>query len=301
MTTVAISGINGFVGHHLARELHNNDISIIGIGRENEVHDEISSIVTSYYSADLITEWPDIGDVDAVIHLAGLAAVGPSFDNPQQYISANSSMVTNLCEYYAPRDKKPRIVSVSSGAVYSSDQSMPITEESSIGFNSPYAVSKILTENQCKYYRTRGIDCIIARPFNHIGPGQNQGFLLPDLFTGLKKASSDNTPLLVGNLSTERDYTDVRDVAAAYRLLATTPSLSYDTYNICSGTSTAGKEILTTLQAKTGLSGVEIEIDQSRIRPNDPAKIYGDTTRLKQDTDWRPAFSLEQTITDFIG
>jgi len=181
-TRIAISGINGFVGHHLAQELVSNGISVIGIGHDKLLSPSLEGIVDEYYSADLIENWPAINNIQGVIHLAGLAAVGPSFDAPQRYINGNSSMVTNLCEYYMAQSNKPRIVIVSSGAIYDSNQPMPINEDGSLGFSSPYAVSKVLTENQAIYYRTRGLDCVVARPFNHIGPGQATGFILPDFY-----------------------------------------------------------------------------------------------------------------------
>jgi GDP-4-dehydro-6-deoxy-D-mannose reductase len=297
---IVITGINGFVGHHLARELASHSISVIGIGQDENVTPELRDITTEYYSANLTEEWPKIENVDGVIHLAGLAAVGPSFDKPQLYINANSAMVTNMCESFLTQDKKPRILVISSGAIYSPDQEMPITEDSKVGFSSPYAVSKILTENQCTYYRNRGLDCIVVRPFNHIGPGQGGGFLLPDITTGLLEAKQSNTSLLVGNLKSKRDYTDVRDVVKAYYLLATTPSLSHTIYNVCSGKSVSGEEILAHIQKITGITDVPVKIDQNKIRPNDPANIYGSSTWLQNDTEWKPSVPLVQTISDYI-
>jgi len=245
---VIISGINGFVGRHLAREMHGAGMSIVGVGQDAEIDSTISEIVSEYHQAELTERWPDIPNVKAVIHLAGLAAVGPSFDNPQTYINANSSMVTNLCEYYVKQDAKPRVVIVSSGAIYNSNQPMPIAEDGEIGFSSPYAVSKILNENQVAYYRNRGLDCVVARPFNHIGPGQNQGFILPDFYGRLSSLENGEQTISIGNIETRRDYTDVRDIARAYGKIALAPALKYSVYNICSGVSLSGVEIFTELK-----------------------------------------------------
>lgn len=295
-----ISGINGFVGHHLARELASSNISVIGIGRDADLAPDLKGIVEEYYSADLAVSWPEVTNVDAIIHLAGLAAVGPSFDNPQKYINLNSAMVTNMCEYYLKQDKKPRILVVGSGAVYSADQPMPIDENATLGFSSPYAVSKVVTEHQCAYYNKRGLDCIVARPFNHIGPGQTSGFLLPDLTSGLIEAHKNNTPLLMGDLSTKRDYTDVRDVARAYQLLATTPELHHKIYNVCSGKSIAGNDILNTVKDLLKFDDVTVEVDQTRIRPNDPKDIFGNSQALQSDTGWSPSTPISQTIADYV-
>lgn len=294
MKTIIITGINGFVGKHLARELHENNISVIGVGREDEAHEEISSILEAYHVVDLSQEWPAIANVDAVIHLAGLAAVGPSFDNPQLYININSAMVTYMAEYYLKQEQQPRLIVVSSGAIYDSKQPMPLKETGAIGYNSPYAVSKVLVENQCTYYRKRGLDCIIVRPFNHIGPGQLPGFLVPDIIEQLKNGDE----VKLGNITTKRDYTDVRDIARAYRLLATVPALNYTIYNACSGRSVVGEEIVATLLKVSGNEKMVVATDESKFRPTDDIDIYGDSSRLQQDTGWKPTISLEQTLDD---
>lgn len=349
---VAVTGVNGFVGRHLAAELAGHAVAVVGIGMDEKPDPALDGLLDEYVVADLVEGWPDIGNVDAVIHLAGLAAVGPSFDEPQHYITVNSSIVTNLCESVLASGSHPRVVMVSSGAIYDGNQQLPLTEESAIAFNSPYAVSKVLNESQAAYYRGRGLDCVIARPFNHIGPGQGPGFLLPDLAAALEPGSLVEVrrppaaeaskppeeealvsrprpsapqpaasrpsapqpatrrpsapqpaarPLKVGDLTTRRDYTDVRDVARAYRMLATQPHLSHDIYNICSGRSLAGNDILTELLKASGLSPVDTEIDESRRRPNDPADIVGDNSRLREDTGWSPTLSIDETVADFLA
>lgn len=294
---VVVTGVNGFVGKHLTRELVEHDIEVIGIGQEDAAHEEISEKLENYYSADLTREWPVKSRIDAVIHLAGLAAVGPSFDRPQDYINLNSAMVTNMVEFYVrTKVAAPRFVVVSSGALYSPKQAMPLDEDAALAMGSPYAVSKLLVENQCEYYRSRDIECVVARPFNHIGPGQGPGFLVPDVLAQLQEGDE----ITVGNIDTRRDYTDVRDIARAYRLLATQPELAHTTYNACSGVSVSGREIIELLTKNIGKSDVSITVDKSKVRPTDPADIRGDASRLQKDTGWTPEISLEQTLKDCV-
>jgi GDP-4-dehydro-6-deoxy-D-mannose reductase len=293
---IAVTGVGGFVGQHLVRELASHDIEVIGIAHHSDITTEIDGLMSECQRVDLTKEWPEITEVDSVIHLAGLAAVGPSFDNPQNYIEANSAMMTNLGEHYLKHEgKKPRLVIISSGAIYEVDQKMPLNEESDIAFRSPYAVSKVLIENQAAYYLNRGLDCIIMRPFNHIGPGQKSGFLVPDLYESLKSTKQTGV-LKIGNLKTKRDYTDVRDVVHAYRLVASQKSLKSKVYNVCSGKSVAGEKILSQLQKLMGLENLKIEIDKSRFRPSDAKEIIGDSSRLQTDVGWKPNISLEQTL-----
>jgi GDP-4-dehydro-6-deoxy-D-mannose reductase len=195
----------------------------------------------------------------------------------------------------------PRFIMVSSGAVYESSQPMPITEASKVTHGSPYAISKLLGEMLGDYYQKRGIDSIVTRPFNHTGPGQGKGFLLPDMTRQLSELGESGV-LKVGNITTRRDYTDVRDVVKAYAALATAPEVKNRLYNVCSGKSRSGEEIID-LIAKT-LYGenakANTEVDQSRIRPNDPPEIFGSTEQLKADTGWETTIPFEQTVRDYV-
>lgn len=295
---IIVSGVNGFVGQHLVRALNTRGISVLGVGSDPKVTEAIKDLVDGYYSQDLVDGWPDTGPIKSVIHLAGLAAVGPSFDDPQLYINTNSAMVTNLCEYYLKQAEKPRVIIVSSGAVYNSDQPTHITEDSAIGLSSPYAVSKVLNENQAAYYRSRGLDCVVVRPFNHIGPGQAPGFILPDFYKRI--AESSQSVIKVGDINTRRDYTDVRDIVTAYSLLALAPKLQSSTYNICSGQSLAGSEILNKLKLAMKRPDIAFEVDSSLVRPTDAQEIVGDSSRLRAELGWKPSYTLDQTVADFV-
>ena len=298
---IIITGINGFVGYHLTNYLNGLGVEVVGVGREKQVSSTISNIVSEYHQADLIDIWPEINNIDAVIHLAGLAAVGPSFDNPQKYINANTAMLTNLCEYYIKQNNKPRIIAVSSGAVYDSTQKMPIPESGIISFSSPYTISKVCNENQVAYYNRRGLDCIIARPLNHIGPGQLDGFLVPDLYNQIKSLNIDQKIIKTGNINTKRDYTDVRDIARAYASLAMAEKLNHRIYNICSGRSLSGIDIFNELKNCLGIDDINYEIDPAKIRPTDALDIYGDYSRINTDLGWEPSIDINQTISDFIS
>jgi GDP-4-dehydro-6-deoxy-D-mannose reductase len=202
--------------------------------------------LTGYASADLRRGWPIGVPLDAdVVHLAGLAAVGPSFDSPREYIDGNSAMVTSMCEALLSAGFTGRVVGVSTGPSTPGGRGRPDRDRSVAYTSPPYVVSKVLTENPSPTTR-RGLRTVVARPFNHIGPNQGSGFLLPDLLRQ-HLASTPGRPLRVGNLDTRRDYTDVRDVARAYLALATAPRLAHDVYNVASGTARSGREILEAL------------------------------------------------------
>lgn len=306
MSKVIITGVNGFVGQHLAHEMHAQGHEVIGVGRDQTVDESLESMLSNYYSCDL-TDEPSVAaipldSVDAVISLAGLAKFGESFDKPELYRRVNVSVFSVLAERLLALNSKARIVAVSSGTVYDTAQDMPLREDSRIiTSGSPYSLSKIAMEDAARELRKKGLDCVIVRPFNHIGPGQEDGFLIPDLYRKIQECRKSKQPLRLGDLSTRRDYTDVRDVVKAYAALALAGSLKYDLYNVCSGRSIEGKKIFDLLLKEVGPVGVKIQSDPTVFRPNDSRELLGDNERLRTETQWQLTIILEQTIHDFVA
>lgn len=310
MHKTLVAGINGFVGHHLAKELSEHDITVFGTGTDDGLAPELELYVAQFYANCDLTNPQDVaklplGEVDSVINLAGLAQVGASFgaDQAKKYKFINTAVQTGVarCLIELGKPAATRLIAVSTGAVYDNAQNMPITEASKLLTDgSPYALSKLAMEQAMAEFTSDKIETVIVRPFNHLGPGQLGGFLVPDLVNKLRALGPNNT-LSVGNLNTKRDYTDVRDVVRAYRLLATTKTLNHSLYNVCSGQSHSGQEILDLLTGYMGIQNLKVEVDPARVRPNDPANIYGDASRLKTDTGWSPQIPLQQTLQDILG
>ena len=298
MSRVVVTGVNGFVGRHLARELAGHGHEVVGVGHEDDAQTEA---LVDYRAHDLLTGWPEGLEADAVVHLAGLSAVGPSFADPQRYLEQNSAMVTHLGETLMRTGSSVRVLVVSSGAVYDPHQELPLTEDGRIGHTSPYVVSKLLVEHQVSYYAARGLDAVVVRPFNHIGPGQGSGFLVPDLHDAAGRAVTGDGVLRVGDLETRRDYTDVRDVARAYRLLLEADVLEHRLFNVCSGRSWSGRELYELLAGAAGLEGLTVEIDPARIRPGDPREVVGSAERLRAAVGWEPEIDLATSVGDFVA
>lgn len=303
MKKVLVTGSNGFVGQHLVRELAESGITVIGVGGAQGAKDK-SPYVADYQELDLTkpeeADRIDFSGVDGVIHLAGLAAVGPSFDNPMLYFNVNVGIEVNLFEAALKQKAAPRFIIVSSGTLYDPKAALPLAEESAIDPSSPYAVSKIGQEQMAHYYNGRGFESIIVRPFNHIGPGQGPGFIVPDLAKQIVEAEKDPAQkIMVGNLDAKRDYTDVRDIVKAYRLLLE-KGRPGEVYNICSGQARSGHEILEGLLALTD-NKPTVEQDQSRMRPSDNPVVYGSHDKLTTDTGWQPEIPIETTLADVVA
>lgn len=301
--SITITGVDGFVGRHLANAARRHGLSVTGVSRALRPPEGLRPSLDRYFSTDLTEDFPEDAVSDAIVHLAGLAAVGPSFVTPQLYLEANSSMVTNICETIlrCGAEGRSRVIAVSSGAMYApTHQGTPISEEAPIAFSSPYVVSKVLVENQMTYYRSRGIQAVVARPFNHIGPGQRAGFLVPDLWSRLEKLRP-NEALQVGNIATARDYLDVRDVAEAYIALALDADNFTGIVNVCSGEATTGERILELLCQAANVPVPPLSVQESMSRPNDPIQIVGSPAKLMSLTNWQHQFSVADSLRDFIA
>ena len=303
MKQVLVTGANGFVGQHLCKELADNGITVVGVGGPRGAA-EPSPHISTYLELDLMkpgdADKINFAEVDGVIHLAGLAAVDASFDNPMLYMNTNVGIQVNLFEAALAQKASPRFLIISSGTLYDAKADLPLTETSPVLANSPYAVSKIGQEQMTRYYQSRGFECLVARPFNHIGPGQGPGFIVPDLakqIIAIEKGGSHE--ILVGNLDAQRDYTDVRDIAKAYRVLLEKGAPG-ETYNICSGEARTGHDILSGLLAAADCKA-EVKPDPDKMRPSDNPLIYGSHQKLTDATGWQPEIPLETTLADVIA
>lgn len=301
---IVVTGVNGFVGEHIVDTFKADGFEVVGVAFDQQPNEKVAEKLDDYISCNLLdvesVNKLSLSDVRAIIHLAGLSAVGQSFDQPQRYIADNAVMTYNLLDRAKQSDMTGRAVVISSGALYNPNQPLPIAESSLTDPTSPYAIGKLATEHVVDYFRIRGLDAVTVRPFNHIGPGQGEGFILPDLYAQLTTAGGGGE-ILVGNLETKRDYTDVRDIVAGYKALALADKLQHNLYNICSGRSLSGKDILALLQKASGIEDVQVTVEQSKIRPTDIMDIYGDSSRLQNELGWQPTHDIAQTVADFVA
>jgi GDP-4-dehydro-6-deoxy-D-mannose reductase len=184
---------------------------------------------------------------------------------------------------------------------------LPLGETAEIGPRSPYALSKAAQEAIALHHgRTFGVRVVATRSFNHTGPGQRTDFAVPAFATRILAArEARERTIRVGNIDVRRDFTDVRDVVRAYRLLleaagrGDTPDDGL-TVNVASGTSVAMRDVIGSLSAVAGYH-VDPEIDPALVRADDPPDIRGDATRLRTLTGWRPEIPLDATLADIVS
>lgn len=297
-----VTGASGFVGRHLVNRLLETGDKVIATGSDPE--NPFQSQDITYIAVDLLDERAmaaaiDFRDIDVVYHLAALATVGPSFANPNLYAKTNISIEVSLFEVCKKQAVKPKVLIISSSTVYDGGQQPPISEQSPLLPASPYAASKLGQESFGLYYLSQGFEVVIARPFNHIGPGQQPGFLVPDLAKQIAELEqTGGGSLKVGNLQAKRDYTDVRDVVRAYQAL-TKNGTPGEIYNVCSGRSVSGQTILDGLLALSQVS-IKAEVDPGKLRPNEVPDIYGSADKIKASTGWAPEIAIDQTLADTL-
>lgn len=301
MKRVLITGVNGFVGRHLARALGQEDIEVIGC----DISADCSAThVPRYLRADLSDSEGLVASVaddlpEVCIHLASRTFVPASWTEPLETINTNITGTLNLLELYRNHGADSKLLIVSSVELYGSPPSdTRIDEDSPHHPESPYGLTKSFADNLSLLYARRyGMHVMTARPSNHIGPGQGPDFVVPSFARQCAKISHRimKPRMRVGNLAAMRDFTDVRDVVRAYTALIRKGKGGHS-YNIASGKLVTIRSVLDSLCRIAGIKP-QIEVDPERYRKERP-KATIDTARIHADTGWRPAIPLPQTLKD---
>jgi len=240
---------------------------------------------------------------DAVVHLAGQAFVPPSIAAPLATLAVNATGTAHVLEAVRAAGRPIRTLVISSAEVYGKQppERMPLDESAPLQPENPYAASKVAAETYAAVWsRLYGLDVVIARPFNHIGPGQDARFVVPSFARQLAEiAAGAPARLAVGNLEAERDFLDVRDVAGAYVALLANGRTG-GVYNVCSGRAVAIREVLRQLITIAHVP-VEVRDDPERLRPSDIPVPCGDASKLRAETGWAPSFTLAASLRDIYA
>jgi len=289
-----VTGADGFVGRYLCRALVDRDWDVAGVPGPDEpdgldLHDGEAT------RQRLQREAPD-----CIFHLAAQTFVPTSIAAPLPTYETNVLGTARLLEAARAMRKPFRFIFISSAEVYGEHATadLPLRENAHAAPSNPYAASKAAAES-IVFGETRsfGVDAVVTRAFNHIGPGQSERFVVPAFARDLARiARGGHSPLVVGNLEPQRDFLDVRDVVDAYVALAQHGGRG-EVYNVCSGKAVAIKEILRRLILISRV-GVEVREDPARMRPVDVPLTYGDNTKLREATGWEPKIALQRSLED---
>jgi GDP-4-dehydro-6-deoxy-D-mannose reductase len=286
-----VTGSNGFVGRHLVEHLEENGDEVKGIDREHDVTDEDAMRVAFEGFR------PEV-----IFHLAALTHVGESWQHADEFTRVNVVGTQRVLDaaFHAAPESTTLVVSSSEvyGVVREEDQ--PLRESFRVAPANPYSSSKVEAERIAhEVTRSRGQRVIVVRPFNHLGPGQALNFVVPALVSRLLDARArGDEEIPVGNLSARRDFSDVRDVVRAYRLL-TRFGVAGEVYNVASGRDVALSDIANQLISRLAPS-MRLVVDPSLLRPNEVPVFRGSFDKLHDAAGWEPIIPLHKSLDDVI-
>lgn len=289
-----VTGLTGFVGHHLQALLDYSDRGWV--------------LITVPEPFDLLR--PETLDVwcgqqpDAVIHLAGQTFVPEAFRDPARTLEVNLLGTLNLLQALKAHGFGGAFLYVSSGDVYGQVDAidMPVTEQLAPRPRNPYAVSKVAAELLCQQWSyTEPWRIMVARPFNHIGAGQSESFVVSSIARQLVRVCQGvQVPRLeVGDIDVTRDFLDVGDVIEAYLLLLE-KGVNGEVYNVCSGHERKVRDIIVEMAR---LAGVEVELvqDPARMRRAEQRRVVGNSDKLQRETGWKPGIHITDTLQSVLS
>lgn len=294
MEKVLIFGIGGFVGSYLASEFIEHGYVVFGADKNkgNMLPESVSFHETDLLNSDDVLALVESECPDIIVNLAAISSVGASWNIPQTTIMVNVVGALNILEAARKVEKKPKILFVGSSEEYVVSD-FPMNEDRSLNASNPYGISKVTQEQFAKMYKEQyGLKVYCVRPFNHTGVGQRDSFVLPSWCHQVAEIEKSGKPgvLKVGNLKVKRDFSHVKDIVRAYRMIVESENCDL-VYNVGSGISHSLEDILKYI---VGLSSqkIDIEVDQSRIRPSDQPVICCDYNLIKTELGWEPKYTV---------
>lgn len=295
MKRTLITGISGFVGRHLHEELLREGWNVFGFdirpAGENVFVGDLSD------RADLTRAIADC-QPDAVFHLAGII----KSQDPQAYYTSNLFGTLNLLDAVLQMEKRPKVVLASSSAVYGLTKSArPITERSPLRPVTDYAVSKVAQETAAlRYHYAFGLDVVIVRMFNLLGPGQSPDLACSAFARQIALAEvTEQNEIVTGNLDAKRDFVDVRDAVRAFALLAEKGEAG-QTYNVCSGNVVAIQKCLSEMMLKSKKQ-ISARVDPARVQKNDVPVQVGSFQKVQKAAGWTPRILLNESLADLLN
>lgn len=311
MKKALITGITGFAGSYLAEyllaigiEVHGTYISGDSFGNLDGIREKISLYPCSIQNSEEVYQTIKTVCPDEVYHLAGMAFVVDAWQNPREAFDVNALGTMNLYDSLIRNRINPWILSVLSADVYGtlSPEEMPLKEDRILRPIHPYGLSKATADLiGYHYFYAYNLPIIRVRPFNHIGPRQNPKFVCSDFAWQIARIEEGlHEPFIeVGNLDSRRDFTDVRDMVRAYRMLIENGKAG-EVYHVSSEVAVSVDSILKMLLEMSGVS-IEIRTNPTKLRRSDSPVQQGDCSKLKRETGWAPSIPLRKTLEDLLN
>jgi len=289
-----ITGANGFVGEYLINQLAGKSSQIVKLPKTIDIRNknELISFCSAY-------------SFDAVIHLAAMSFVPESVLNPKEVDDINFTGTKNILEALRLSNFEGVFLFIGSSDVYGivPESSLPITEKVPLSPMNPYSKSKVRAEGLCKKWsmKEKNMRIIMTRSFNHIGPGQDERFVVSRFckMAAMINCGYKKPYIETGNLNISRDFTDVRDIVNAYDLL-----LKYgkngEVYNVCSGNEIILEDLIGKLKQISGVD-FNVMVSSDLYRDSDQKRVSGSFSKLNEMTGWKPSISFDASINDIYN
>lgn len=293
-----ITGSVGFYGTHLCAELSAHGYEVVKCDLRSSEDTVFIDIMDQEMVEGILRKYhPDV-----IINMAGQANVGLSWKKPQLTVQLNTIGLINILEAVKAVDKKIRIIAIGSSDEYGSlkENGANVTETTPVKPITPYAISKQAQELFAQLYvRSYDMDVCMIRQFNLGGAGQAKGFMISDFASGIAEIEAGKKDCMsVGNLTSARDFTHVKDACRAVRLIAERGRAG-EIYNICSGVTFTAQEVLDKLIAMANVD-VKVVQDPERMRPSDTPVVCGNHDKLTAHTGWQPELELDEILKDAL-
>lgn len=302
MQKVLIFGVGGFVGSYLSKEFLNNGYTVYGSDKQKGIMlpKEVVFVQAELLDGENIERIIKEIEPNIVVNLAAISSVGASWSIPQTAMQVNVVGALNIMEAVKKLKNKAKVMFIGSSEEYVITDK-PINEECELNASNPYGISKVTQEKFAKLYREQyNMQIYCVRPFNHTGVGQRDSFVLPSFCKQVAEIekSGKSGIIRVGNLKVKRDFSHVKDVVRAYRMIVESGSCE-KIYNIGSGTAYSLENMLEYI---VGFSKqkIKIEIDQSRFRPTDQPIICCDCSRITSELGWTPKYTVFDALNEML-
>jgi UDP-glucose 4-epimerase len=303
---ILVTGGAGFIGGYLCEALTTKGYNVVAI--DNMANANINNVRNLLNKPNFRLVIGDVGDidllrrvtrnVDAVFHLAAQIHIDRSIMYPEATFEINTMGTLNLLKIAVENDIK-RFIYASTSEVYGTGQIIPMDENHPLNPASPYAASKLAADRLCfAYYNTFNLNVTIARMFNTFGPRQKDSGYASVIPLFIKRVLQNKPPIVYGDGKQTRDYLYIKDAVTAYLKILESDGFVGQTVNVGTGNEITINDLANLI---IKLSGREnIEIVHSSPRPGEVKRLCADITRMQRICDWKPEYTTERAIVEFI-